>query len=39
VFSEKNTHFRISFATDDATIERGVEILARLAAEYYSKIY
>ena len=31
VFSEKNTHFRISYAADDATIERGIEILCRLA--------
>lgn len=37
VFSEKNTNFRISFATDDATIRKGAEILTRLAAEFYSK--
>jgi len=31
VFSEKNTHFRISYAASDATIDRGIEILCRLA--------
>jgi aspartate aminotransferase len=31
VFSEKNTHFRISYATTDAKIQKGVEILNRLA--------
>lgn len=36
VFSEKNTNFRISFATDDATIQRGVDILKSLAGEYYA---
>lgn len=30
VFSERKTHFRISFAADDATIERGLNILARI---------
>jgi aspartate aminotransferase/aminotransferase len=30
VFSEKNTHFRISYATTDAKIEKGIEILNRL---------
>jgi len=30
-FSEKDTHFRVSFATTDEVIERGVEILNRLA--------
>lgn len=33
VFSEKNTHFRISFAADDAVIDRGIEILHRLAEQ------
>lgn len=33
VFSEKNDHFRISFATDNATIEKGAEILCNLARE------
>jgi aspartate aminotransferase/aminotransferase len=31
VFSEKDTHFRISYATSDEKIEQGVEILRRLA--------
>jgi aspartate aminotransferase len=30
VFSEKDTHFRVSFATSDEQIERGVEILRTL---------
>jgi len=30
-FSRRGTHFRISFATSDETLERGLEILARLA--------
>ncbi len=33
VFSERKTHFRISFAAADETLERGVEILNRLAGE------
>jgi aspartate aminotransferase/aminotransferase len=31
VFSEQNTHFRISFAASDETIEEGVEILNSMA--------
>ncbi len=31
VFSEKDTHFRTSYATSDEKIEQGVEILRRLA--------
>jgi aspartate aminotransferase/aminotransferase len=31
VFSEKDTHFRISYATSDAKIQEGIEILNRLA--------
>ncbi len=31
VFSEKDTHFRISYATTDAKIREGIEILHRLA--------
>ena len=31
IFSQRDTHFRISYATDDETIRRGVEILNRLA--------
>ena len=31
VFSQRDTHFRISFAVSDTTLERGIEILKRLA--------
>jgi aspartate aminotransferase/aminotransferase len=31
VFSEKDTHFRISYATSDEKIEQGIEILRRMA--------
>lgn len=31
VFSRSDTHFRLSYAADDATIQRGVEVLVRLA--------
>ena len=31
VFSEKDTHFRISYATSDEKIQQGIEILRRLA--------
>lgn len=31
VFSEKNTHFRISFSASDHTLKRGMEILKELA--------
>jgi aspartate aminotransferase/aminotransferase len=31
VFSERDTHFRISYATSDEKIKRGVEILRKLA--------
>jgi aspartate aminotransferase/aminotransferase len=30
-FSRRDTHFRISYAAEDATINRGIEILVRLA--------
>lgn len=33
VFSQHDTHFRISFAAEDEVLERGVEILKRLAKE------
>ena len=33
IFSHEDTHFRISYAAEDATIERGIEILNRLAKE------
>ena len=32
-FSRRDTHFRISYAAADETIERGVEILRRLAKQ------
>lgn len=32
IFSERDTHFRVSYAAPDATIERGVEILRSLAS-------
>jgi aspartate aminotransferase/aminotransferase len=31
VFSGEDTHFRISYAAEDRTIDQGVEILQRLA--------
>jgi len=31
VFSAKDTHFRLSYAADERTIDRGIEILNRLA--------
>lgn len=33
VFSRRDTHFRISYAADDAVIQRGIEVLKRLARE------
>ena len=33
VFSQRDTHFRISYAADRRTLERGLEALNRLAAE------
>lgn len=30
-FSRRDTHFRVSYAAEDATIDRGIEILQRLA--------
>ena len=32
VFSRRDTHFRISYATDEETIRRGVDVLCRLAS-------
>lgn len=32
VFSERDTHFRVSYAASDETIQRGIEILRELAA-------
>ncbi|RJP73748.1 MAG: pyridoxal phosphate-dependent aminotransferase [Candidatus Abyssobacteria bacterium SURF_17] len=34
VFSERNTHFRISFAAPDETILRGIEVLQKLAKQF-----
>jgi aspartate aminotransferase/aminotransferase len=34
VFSDRKTHFRISFAATDDTLRRGIDVLNRLAAEY-----
>lgn len=31
VFSEHDTHFRISYAAEDSTLERGVEVLRKIA--------
>jgi aspartate/methionine/tyrosine aminotransferase len=31
VFSRRDTHFRISYAVDDATLRRGLDVLVRLA--------
>ncbi len=31
VFSERNTHFRISYAADDRILLRGIEVLNRIA--------
>jgi aspartate/methionine/tyrosine aminotransferase len=33
VFSQKDTHFRVSFAAENETLERGVEVLKKLARE------
>ena len=33
VFSEKNTHFRISFAASEETLKKGIEVLNKLADE------
>jgi aspartate aminotransferase/aminotransferase len=31
IFSKRDTHFRISYAASDATIERGIEVLRKIA--------
>jgi aspartate aminotransferase/aminotransferase len=31
IFSRRDTHFRISYAAEDSVIERGIEVLQRLA--------
>lgn len=32
VFSERDTHFRLSYAADDATLERGLNVLCEIAS-------
>ena len=32
-FSQRDTHFRISYAASDRTLDRGIEVLRRLAAQ------
>ncbi len=31
IFSQHDTHFRISYAAENRTIERGIEVLRKLA--------
>ncbi|MBL8864943.1 MAG: aspartate aminotransferase, partial [Planctomycetia bacterium] len=31
VFSKRDTHFRISYAAKDETLDRGIEVLNRIA--------
>jgi aspartate aminotransferase/aminotransferase len=31
IFSGRDTHFRISYAASDAVIERGIEVLRKIA--------
>jgi aspartate aminotransferase/aminotransferase len=31
IFSHRDTHFRLSYAAEDEVIERGIEVLRRLA--------
>ena len=33
IFSREDTHFRLSYAADDATIQRGIEVLRKLAVK------
>ncbi len=33
-FSGRNSHFRISFAADDATLRRGIDVLNELASQF-----
>lgn len=32
IFSDEDTHFRISYAVDDRTLERGIDVLKKLAS-------
>jgi aspartate aminotransferase/aminotransferase len=34
IFSKRDSHFRISYAASDETIERGIEVLVRLARRH-----
>jgi aspartate aminotransferase/aminotransferase len=33
IFSDEDSHFRISYAVDDATLDRGIEILNKIATQ------
>jgi aspartate aminotransferase/aminotransferase len=33
VFSRRDTHFRISYAASDETIQRGIEVLRKIAKQ------
>ena len=33
IFSHQDTHFRISYAADDTTIQQGIEVLRQLATQ------
>jgi aspartate aminotransferase/aminotransferase len=35
IFSQHDTHFRISYAASDATIARGLEVLRKLARKQF----
>lgn len=37
IFSHRDTHFRLSYAADDTTIERGIEVLRKLASPHFSQ--
>ena len=34
IFSRRDTHFRLSYAAEDSTIDRGIEVLRKLARRY-----
>jgi aspartate aminotransferase/aminotransferase len=33
IFSNRDTHFRVSYAADNRTIERGIEVMRQLAKD------
>jgi len=35
VFSQRNTHFRISFAVDEEKLKRAIDILNEIVIKYY----